>query len=114
MKRRSFIQISLTAAATMVAALAGSITLAQADQGVYPDKIVLGSHQPLSGPVALWGVPVTNGMRMAVDEANEKGGINGRKIELIVEDSAYQQNKAAQAGDKLLKKDKVFALVGAL
>ena len=114
MKRRSLLQISLVAATAMAAAVSGFVGIASADQGVYDYKIVLGSHQPLSGPVALWGVPVTNGMRMAVDEVNEKGGINGRMIELIVEDSAYQQNKAAQAGDKLLKKDKVFALVGAL
>ncbi|MBO0333856.1 ABC transporter substrate-binding protein [Sneathiella sp. CAU 1612] len=114
MKRRSFLKVSLGAVATIAAVFAGSIGIATADQGIYDDKIVLGSHQPLSGPVALWGVPVTNGMRMAVDQINEKGGVNGRMIELIVEDSAYQQNKAAQAGDKLLKKDKVFALVGAL
>ncbi len=113
MKRRSFVRLGLT----MVTALAAAATFtgtAQATQGVFDDKIVLGSHQPLSGPVALWGVPVTNGMRMAVEEYNAAGGINGRKIELIVEDTAYQQNKAAQAGDKLLKRDKVFALVGAL
>lgn len=114
MKRRSFLNITLGAATTIAAVLIGSVGIATADQGIYDDKIVIGSHQPLSGPVALWGVPVTNGMRMAVDEINENGGVNGRMIELIVEDSAYQQNKAAQAGDKLLKKDKVFALVGAL
>jgi branched-chain amino acid transport system substrate-binding protein len=114
MKRRGFLSLSLGVAATAAAALLGVISIAAADQGIHDDKIVLGSHQPLSGPVALWGVPVTNGMRMAVDEINAKGGINGRMIDLIVEDSAYQQNKAAQAGDKLLKKDKVFAIVGAL
>ena len=114
MKRRSFLHISLAAAATMVTALAGSVGIAFADQGIHDDKLVLGTHQPLSGPVALWGVPVTNGMRMALEEVNDKGGVNGRMIELIVEDTAYQQNKAAQAGDKLLQRDKVFALIGAL
>ncbi|WP_169569893.1 ABC transporter substrate-binding protein [Sneathiella limimaris] len=113
MKRRTFVRFGLSVAAALAASLAitGS---AKATQGIEDDKIILGSHQPLSGPVALWGVPVTNGMRMAVEEINAKGGIHGRQIELIVEDSAYQQNKAAQAGDKLLRKDKVFALVGAL
>jgi len=113
MKRRSFVRLGLTVATALAAAMTFT-SAAKATQGVYDDKIVLGSHQPLSGPVALWGVPVTNGMRMAVEEINEKGGINGRMLELIVEDTAYQQNKAVQAGDKLLKRDKVFALVGAL
>ncbi len=113
MKRRNFFRLGLTAAAAFatVTTMAG---ISQADQGIHDKKIVLGSHQPLSGPVALWGVPVTNGMRMAVEEINANGGIHGRKLELIVEDTAYQQNKAAQAGDKLLKRDKVFALVGPL
>ncbi len=113
MKRRSFVRLGLTVATGIVAATAFT-SASQAAQGVTDDKIILGSHQPLSGPVALWGVPVTNGMRMGVEEINAKGGINGRKLELIVEDTAYQQQKAAQAGDKLLKKDKVFALVGPL
>ena len=113
MKRRTFVRYGLSLVAAVAATLtAGSY--AQATQGVSDDKIVLGSHQPLSGPVALWGVPVANGMRMAVEEINAAGGIHGRMLELIIEDSAYQQNKAAQAGDKLLKKDKVFALMGAL
>jgi len=113
MKRRSFFRIGLSAVAT-IAAVSAMTGLGHAEQGIMDDKIILGSHQPLSGPVALWGVPVTNGMRMAVEEINERGGIHGRKLELIVEDTAYQQNKAAQAGDKLLKRDKVFALVGPL
>ncbi len=113
MKRRNLFRLGLGAVAAVATATAFTSGV-QAGQGVHDDKIVLGSHQPLSGPVALWGVPVTNGMRMAVEEINAKGGIHGRKLELIVEDSAYQQNKAAQAGDKLLKKDKIFAMVGAL
>lgn len=113
MKRRTFVRMGVSVAAAIATSL--SITVgAHATQGVEDDKIILGSHQPLSGPVALWGVPVTNGMRMAIEAINEEGGINGRQLELIVEDTAYQQNKAAQAGDKLLKKDKVFALVGPL
>ena len=83
-------------------------------QGVTDTEIVIGSHTALSGPVAVWGVPITNGMRMRLDEINAAGGIHGRTVKLIVEDTQYQQSKAAQAGDKLLRKDKVFALVGAL
>ncbi|WP_169544668.1 ABC transporter substrate-binding protein [Sneathiella aquimaris] len=113
MKRRNFFRLGLSFAAALATATAMTAPAA-AQQGISDDKIVLGSHQPLSGPVALWGVPVTNGMRMAVEEINAKGGIHGRQLELIVEDSAYQQNKAAQAGDKLIKKDKVFAMVGPL
>ncbi len=98
-------------AATALTAVSGA---AVAEQGVTPTEVVVGSHQPLSGPVAVWGVPVTNGMRMRVDEVNAQGGVNGRKIRLVVEDNQYSPPKAAQVGNKLLKRDKVFALVGAL
>jgi ABC-type branched-subunit amino acid transport system substrate-binding protein len=109
MKFRNLLYVALAAA--LGGLLAAPV---QATQGVTDSEIVLGSHLPLSGPVALWGVPAGNGMRMRADEVNAAGGINGRKIRLIVEDNGYQQNKAAQAGDKLLDHDKVFALVGVL
>lgn len=98
----------------LAAALGFAAASQAATQGVSDDEIVLGSHQPLSGPLAGFGVPVTNGMRMRVEEINAAGGIHGRKIRLIVEDTAYNPTKAAQAGDKLINKDKIFAMVGAL
>ena len=103
--------IGLVLGAAALVSVAGA---ASAEQGVSKNEIVIGSHQPLSGPVAVWGVPVTNGMRMRVDEVNAAGGVNGRKIKLVVEDNQYSPAKAAQVGNKLLKRDKVFALVGAL
>ena len=49
-----------------------------------------------------------NAIRLLFDEANAKGGINGRKIRYIVEDSQYQVPRAVQAMNKLLNNDKVF------
>ena len=49
---------------------------------------------------------------LRVDEINEQGGINGRKIRLIVEDSAYDPKKAVLAAQKLVNQDKIFAMVG--
>ena len=56
------------------------------NQGISPTEIVIGTHQDLSGPIKAWGVPVLNGMKLAVDEINAAGGIHGRKIKLIAED----------------------------
>ena len=83
-------------------------------QGVSESEIVLGTHTDLSGPTAIWGVGSINGARMRFDEANEAGGIHGRSIRLIVEDTGYQVPRAIQAANKLLHKDQVFALVFAL
>ncbi|MDG5976787.1 extracellular ligand-binding receptor [Hydrogenophaga taeniospiralis CCUG 15921] len=92
-------------------ALAGGTAFAQS-QGVSKDEIVLGSIQDLSGPIAGFGKQVRLGMMLRVDEANEQGGINGRKIKLLVEDSAYDPRRAVLAAQKLVNQDKIFAMVG--
>lgn len=87
---------------------------AQAVDGVTDTEIVLGTHTDLSGPVAILGVDGVNGARMRFDEANEAGGVHGRKIRFIVEDTQYQVPKAIQAANKLINRDKIFAMVMAL
>ncbi|MEZ5640021.1 MAG: ABC transporter substrate-binding protein [Burkholderiaceae bacterium] len=81
-------------------------------QGVSKDEIVLGSIQDLSGPIAGFGKQVRLGMMLRVDEINEQGGVNGRKVKLIVEDSAYDPKKAVLAAQKLVNQDKIFMMVG--
>lgn len=83
-------------------------------RGVTADTITIGSHTDLSGAVAIWGVPARNGMRMRFDEANDAGGIHGRKIKFVVEDNQYQVPVAVKAANKLLNVDNIFLMVGAL
>src|SRR3954466_15504636 len=82
------------------------------DQGITPTEIVIGTHQDLSGPIKVWGVPVSNGLKMAVDEINGAGGINGRKLKLILEDNGYDPKRAVLASQKMIERDKIFAMVG--
>jgi branched-chain amino acid transport system substrate-binding protein len=100
---------TLTAAAVL--ALVAGPALAQT-QGVSKDEIVVGSIQDLSGPIAGFGKQVRMGMLLRVDEINEQGGINGRKIKLLVEDSKYDPRNAVLAAQKLVNQDKIFAMVG--
>ena len=102
--------LTVASAALLAAACA---TWAHAEDGVTDTEILLGSHTALSGPVSAWGVGATEGARMRIDEANEKG-INGRKIRFIVEDSQYQVPRAVQAANKLINSDKIFIMMGAL
>jgi branched-chain amino acid transport system substrate-binding protein len=82
------------------------------NEGISPTEIVIGTHQDLSGPIKVWGVPVSNGMKLAVEEINAAGGINGRKLRMILEDNGYDPKKAVLATQKLIEHDKVFAMVG--
>src|SRR6266481_5058909 len=89
--------------AFLIAALALA-ALAQT-RGVTPTEIVLGMHTDLSGPAATYGVSSSNAVKMRFDEVNEKGGIYGRKIKLIVEDHGYTVPRAVQAAGKLINRD---------
>ncbi len=83
-------------------------------RGVTAISIKIGSPTDLSGNLAIWGVPATTGQRMRFDEANAAGGIHGRKIEFIVEDSQYQMPNAVKATNKLLNVDNIFLMGGAM
>ena len=104
------------AAAFATLALTATATQAQnaPPQGVSATEITLGSIQDLSGPIAGFGKQSRLGMMLAVDEINEQGGINGRKLKLIVEDSAYDPKKAVLAAQKLVNQDKIFIMLGHL
>ncbi len=95
----------------LAAALALAAAPALAQQGVSKGEIVVGSIQDLSGPIAGFGKQVRLGMMLRVDEINEQGGINGRKLKLLVEDSAYDPKKAVLAAQKLVNQDKIFIMV---
>ncbi len=101
-------RIALTIAASAVAAAAW------ADQGVTKDQIVVGSIQDLSGPLAGFGKQLKNGLLMRTDEINEAGGINGRKLKLVIEDSGYDPKKGLLAAQKMVQQDKIFAMIGTL
>src|SRR5471030_665939 len=81
-------------------------------QGVSKSEIVIGSEQDLSGPIVAFSKQLKNGMEMRVDEINAGGGIHGRKLKLIIEDHGYDPKKAVLATQKLVQKDKIFAMVG--
>jgi branched-chain amino acid transport system substrate-binding protein len=108
---------SLRALGLAVSALALSLAPANAqtkvtNEGISASEIVIGTHQDLSGPIKFWGVPVSNGMKMAVEEINAAGGVQGRKIRMVIEDSGYDPKKAVLASQKLIERDKIFAMVG--
>ena len=104
-----------TAAASLLlaaASLAAPVLAADPVRGVTDTEIVIGSYTDLSGVTAVWGVNNNNAWRLAFEEANAKGGINGRKIKFITEDNQYQVPRSIQAANKLINKDGVFIMVG--
>lgn len=76
--------------------------------------VKIGTIQPLTGAIAVYGKTVSQAVNLAVEEANAAGGINGKKIELITEDDSFKPDNTVAAFKKLVTKDKVLAVVGAL
>jgi branched-chain amino acid transport system substrate-binding protein len=89
-------------------------TATWAQQGVSKDQILIGSIQDLSGPLAGYGKQARAGMQLRIDEANEQGGVHGRKLKLVVEDSGYDPKKAVLAAQKLVNQDKIFIMAAHL
>ena len=79
--------------------------------GVTDTEIVLGTHIDLSGPTAAAMPALRNAMQLRIDEANAAGGVNGRKLRLVVEDNGSQPQLGVRAVQKLIKSDDVFAIV---
>ncbi|MEM7259760.1 MAG: ABC transporter substrate-binding protein, partial [Pseudomonadota bacterium] len=80
-------------------------------QGVSDNEVVIGSMNDLSGPFAAFGAPAARAAQLYFDEVNANGGVHGRTIRYIVEDHGYQVPKAVQAANKLVNRDKVFAML---
>lgn len=72
----------------------------------------IGFIGPMTGDNANYGILISQAARLAVEEQNEKGGINGIPVELIIEDSEGSPEKGAASFDKLYSSDKIIALVG--
>ncbi len=78
------------------------------------DNIRIGFPTPLTGPFAAEAKDQVKSAELAVKQVNDKGGVNGRKVELLVRDDKLNGGEAATRTLELIEKDKVHAIVGSL
>src|SRR6266851_2089738 len=96
---------ALFVALTVIAALAAPAPA--------QETVKVGVIQPLSGSVAASGNYIRMGAEIGRDWINAKGGVLGRKVELLIEDNKSDPKEAATAAEKLIVRDKVPVIVGA-
>src|SRR6202140_4266616 len=94
------------AAAFLIASLLASPALAADEPGVTATEIKIGGIFPFSGPASSIGL-VGKGVLAYVQSINDRGGINGRKINYIAMDDAYSPPKAVEHVRKLVESDEV-------
>lgn len=97
--------------ATTLLALAGAIAPI-ASPATAAEPIRFGLVVPLSGPVAVYGVPEKQAVDLATEEVNAKGGVLGRKVEVVTYDDQAQSEKTANFVTRLIENDGVTAILG--
>lgn len=76
------------------------------------DKVRIGVFMSLTGDTANFGISSVNGIKMAAEEVNAAGGINGKQIELLVQDDRSDASEAATIVTKFVTQDQVHAILG--
>ena len=95
----------------MVCSLAAML-LCSATMALAAGTIKIGGLFSVTGPASFLGEPEKKTLEMLVADLNAKGGINGQKLEAVIYDTAGDATKAVQLATKLIKNDKVVAIIG--
>lgn len=82
------------------------------EEATNSDEIKVGANFEITGNVANYGTTARDGFKLAIKEANDAGGINGKKITIIEADNKSDPAESANAATKLISDDKVVAIVG--
>jgi branched-chain amino acid transport system substrate-binding protein len=98
---------------TMKYVSAAALAVALLSDPAGAQTIKIGVNEPLTGAFAASGTYVVNGAKIAADEINAKGGVLGKKIELVIEDNKSNPTEAAAVAEKLINSDKTPVMMGA-
>lgn len=102
---------SLAAVCATIAFFLGSFPV-YAEYGVTDKQVTVGMSTVLTGPASFLGTSFKTGAEAYLKTVNENGGVNGRKVKLIVYDDGYEPGRTVPNVTKLIKEDKVFCLLG--
>ncbi|HET6213878.1 MAG TPA: ABC transporter substrate-binding protein, partial [Micromonosporaceae bacterium] len=113
--RNAVVLLATLALATSAAGCGGGASPAKVDvPGVSDTEIVVGTHQPLTGPAAPGYSKIAKASQAYFNYVNANGGVQGRKITYKIIDDAYNPATTQQVVRKLVLEDKVFAILNGL
>ncbi|MCE2440212.1 MAG: ABC transporter substrate-binding protein [Candidatus Latescibacteria bacterium] len=94
--------------------LSSSLEANEVENGVSDERILFGQSAAFSGPAAQLGTDMKRGIEAAFHEINRRGGVHGRRLELVSLDDAYEPEAAIANTLYLINEARVFALIGAV
>jgi ABC-type branched-subunit amino acid transport system substrate-binding protein len=106
--------VVLVAAGLVVLRATSASSSTTSSPGVTSNEILLGSHQPLTGPAAPGYSEISSGAAAFFKYVNAHGGVYGRSIKFDYEDDQYNPVKSLAVTQQLVGKDKIFAMIGGL
>lgn len=107
-------RLTIAAGLTLLLAVAVSPDARADEPGVSENRILFGQAAALAGPSSALGQGMRQGILAAFAEINARGGVHGRKLELISRDDGYDPDRSMAQTTELIEQDKVFALIGAV
>jgi len=110
-KRKNLLALLICTAVLFTIILAAGCSSKQATQDT-SDTINIGAVLDISGPSSSLGIPERDTLQMLTDQLNANGGINGRKIKLIILDNKSDETESVLAAKKLIDTEKVVAIIG--
>ena len=111
MSMRMLAVILGTVGTLLVLALMGDAASA-ANRQPAGEPIVVGHYASMTGATATFGISADEGARLAIDEINSRGGVLGRPLKLVTEDTQSRTEETGTAVQKLINQDRVVALIG--
>lgn len=107
-------RLTIAAGLALLLGAATPLVAGAEETGVTSDSILFGQAAALAGPSSALGQGMRQGILAAFAEINAKGGVHGRKLELISRDDGYDPDQSVVQTTRLIEEDKVFALIGAV
>ncbi|HED13457.1 MAG TPA: ABC transporter substrate-binding protein [Gammaproteobacteria bacterium] len=96
----------------IIAVAVGSLLAVSASQAMAANPIKIGTFLAVTGPASFLGDPELKTLQMYIAEVNAKGGVDGRKVELVHYDTGGRAKEAVNFAKRLIKKDRVDVIVG--
>src|ERR1700736_4165544 len=108
------IQLTILTGLSILLAVANPLHARAEEIGVSADRILFGHAAALEGPSSALGQGMRHGILAAFAEINAKGGVHGRRLELVSRDDGYDPDRSVVQTTRLIEQDQAFALIGAV